>query len=354
MIQVCSRCGTRWNVRDRQREWCPRCRGALLPPAAPPPPAWTGPHTPGAAPPRLPPGYRWVAVRPGAPPPRRRPTRPLGPTPRYTTIPRWGLVEHFEPAEPTAAPVAGPTAAGVRTALTVTAVILGVAALLHAARYLLLLINRTRLLDPWVAAAGTWFPVAASVLAMFAVVSAAIVLTNWLIARRAAAYAHHGRQDPRSPRVLRAGCLIPLVNLLWAPVFVIELARLEDRVLRLRRAIVGWWLLWVLSTGVAVFAVATSFTVDPQGIADNTVTVTFGYLVSLATVLVLAELFNGFERAPVDRPARRWVVVPDAPRPEPAGERPEKPAGEPTETHGRDATEDTPVGVDSQGSNPAA
>ncbi|WP_238602279.1 hypothetical protein, partial [Mycobacterium avium] len=27
MIQVCSQCGTRWNVRDRQREWCPRCRG---------------------------------------------------------------------------------------------------------------------------------------------------------------------------------------------------------------------------------------------------------------------------------------------------------------------------------------
>ncbi|WP_459952830.1 hypothetical protein, partial [Mycobacterium avium] len=26
MIQVCSQCGTRWNVRDRQREWCPRCR----------------------------------------------------------------------------------------------------------------------------------------------------------------------------------------------------------------------------------------------------------------------------------------------------------------------------------------
>ncbi|WP_224187300.1 hypothetical protein, partial [Mycobacterium avium] len=25
MIQVCSQCGTRWNVRDRQREWCPRC-----------------------------------------------------------------------------------------------------------------------------------------------------------------------------------------------------------------------------------------------------------------------------------------------------------------------------------------
>ncbi|MGA9679052.1 MAG: hypothetical protein WBR28_28605, partial [Mycobacterium sp.] len=40
MIQVCSQCGTRWNVRDRRREWCPRCRGALMAPLAdaPPPP----------------------------------------------------------------------------------------------------------------------------------------------------------------------------------------------------------------------------------------------------------------------------------------------------------------------------
>ncbi|MEK1285423.1 hypothetical protein OSJ13_12110, partial [Mycobacterium ulcerans] len=32
MIQVCSQCGTRWNVRERQRVWCPRCRGALMAP----------------------------------------------------------------------------------------------------------------------------------------------------------------------------------------------------------------------------------------------------------------------------------------------------------------------------------
>ena len=34
VIQVCSRCGTRWNVRDRQRVWCPRCNGTLLAPSA--------------------------------------------------------------------------------------------------------------------------------------------------------------------------------------------------------------------------------------------------------------------------------------------------------------------------------
>ena len=61
MIQVCSQCGTRWNVRDRQREWCPRCHGTLLAPLAETPnadPRWSAaPRTP----PRLPPGYRWIA-----------------------------------------------------------------------------------------------------------------------------------------------------------------------------------------------------------------------------------------------------------------------------------------------------
>ncbi|MGC2677525.1 MAG: hypothetical protein WA415_16275, partial [Mycobacterium sp.] len=33
MIQVCSQCGTRWNVRERQRVWCPRCNGTLLAPS---------------------------------------------------------------------------------------------------------------------------------------------------------------------------------------------------------------------------------------------------------------------------------------------------------------------------------
>ena len=77
---------------------------------------------------------------------------------------------------------------------------------------------------------------------MFAVVASAVVLTNWLIARRAAAYAHHRRDDPRTVWALRAGCLVPLVNLAWAPVFVIELARHRRGLKWLRRPIAcgGW------------------------------------------------------------------------------------------------------------------
>src|SRR5271165_7124574 len=107
----------------------------------------------------------------------------------------------------------------------------------------------------------------------------------------------------------RGGCLLPLVNLAWAPVFVMELALAEDRFARLRREIWVWWALFVASTAVSVFATATSFTGEPQGIADNTVSFIVAYLLAMATVVVAAQLVFAFERAPVERPAHRWVVV---------------------------------------------
>ncbi|MGE2729418.1 DUF4328 domain-containing protein [Mycolicibacterium vaccae] len=316
MIQVCSQCGTRWNVRDRQRVWCPRCRGTLLAPSGTvPAPGWGRP----AQPPGKPAGYRWVAVRPGAPPPPRRGPRELGPTPRYPTIPRWGLVEHFDAPPPAEEVRPGPSPTLVQMTLVVTMAALGAAALVHLIRYILLIINRTVLLNPWVAAGATWGGVALSVVAAFMVVASAVVLTNWLIARRAAAYAHLGQQDPRPVWSLRAGCLIPVVNLAWAPVFVIELAAAESRQRWLRGPILLWSLVWIGSTVVSIFAIATSFTTDPQGIADNTVTTIVAYLFGIAALVLVLQVFLGFERQPVERPSRRWVPV-AVPAAEPDGD----------------------------------
>ncbi|MGE2716188.1 DUF4328 domain-containing protein [Mycolicibacterium litorale] len=313
MIQVCSRCGTRWNVRDRERQVCPRCQGALMAPAAPGA-EWSGPQGRGPAggPPRLPPGYRWIAVRPGAPPPPRARRRPLGPTPRYATIPRWGLVEHFDAVDTSATQTrTGPSPNAVRTTLMVTMAVLGVTAAVHALRYLLLLINRTTLLNPLVAGAATWLGVALSVASAFLVVGSIVLLTNWLIARRGAAYGYRGQSDPREPLRIRLGCLVPFVNLFFAPVYTLELAAVENRTSTMRRPIIVWWILWVLSTVVSVFSIATSFTTDPQAIADNTVVTTIAYLMALATLLVAHRVVAGFEQAPVSRPVKRWVMVPD-------------------------------------------
>ncbi|MGB3355224.1 MAG: DUF4328 domain-containing protein, partial [Mycobacterium sp.] len=228
------------------------------------------------------------------------------------SVPRWGLVEQFDvPAEQQQAVRGGPSADAVRRTLVATMAVLGAAALIHLVRYVLLIVNRTVLLNPWVAGAATWGGVAVSVVAMFMVVASALMLTNWLIARRSAAFAHHGHQEPRSVWALRAGCLVPVVNLAWAPVYVIELADIETRLKWLRRPIVVWWAVWVVSTVVSIFSIATSFTTDPQAIANNTVTTIVAYLLGLAAVLLALQVFLGFERQPVERASRRWVVVPD-------------------------------------------
>jgi Domain of unknown function (DUF4328) len=324
VIQVCSRCGTRWNVRDRQRVWCPRCNGTLLAPSdvvgdqqwsqhlSAPSPAKAGERVAT----RPPPGYRWIAVRPGAAPLRRRRAPELGPTPRYSTIPRWGLQDHFEPTDVDAAPVVrtGPSVRVVRATLVTTMVLFGFAALVHVVRYGLLLINRSILLPPLVAGVATWVGVAASVLAVFAMVAMAVVLTNWLIARRAAAFARLQRDETRSTLELYAGCLIPVVNLFFAPVFVIELALIESRTRDLHRPIVSWWCAWVFSFFLSAYAAVSAlppFTRDTQSVADNTVTTTIAYLAALAALLLLNRVFVRFESTPVDRPLKRWVAVRD-------------------------------------------
>ena len=64
-----------------------------------------------------------------------------------------------------------------------------------------------------------------------------------------------------------------------------------------------WWLVWVASTVVSVFSIATSFATDAQAIADNTVTTTVAYLFALAALLLVMKVFHGFETA-----ARREAV----------------------------------------------
>lgn len=319
MIQVCSQCATRWNVRDRQRSWCPRCGGTLLAPSAPPQPQPQWASTPaapgGRTPPRLAPGYRWIAVRPGPPPATRRKNQAPGPTPRYRSIPSWGLYQYFDTAEPDQDDERrGPAPGLVRVMLVIAMAAVGVAAFAHVIRYALLLVNRGMLLHPLIAGAGVLFGLLASVVALGIVVITAVLLVNWLIARRAAAFAYRGQVDPRSPAQLWICCLFPGVNLFMAPVFVLELATLEGRLTQLRRPIVVWWIVWVLSAVVAVWSVVTTVLVTfvsntPQGIADNTVTTAIGYLLALSALLLATRVFSGFEQAPVAHSARRWVVV---------------------------------------------
>lgn len=228
-------------------------------------------------------------------------------------MPRWGLADRVDqvPAAAERPTRTGPSALSVRTTLFLSVLVLSMTALVYVVRYVLLVINRNTLLNSIVAIAADWLGVLASVAAIGAVIASGVMLIRWLIARRAAVFSHHGLPEQRSVRELWVGCVLPLANLLWAPVYVIELALLEEHYARLKRPIVKWWLAWILSYIVSIFAIATSFATDGQGIANNTVLMVFAYLVAAATVAAAARVFEGFERKPVERPAHRWVVVDD-------------------------------------------
>lgn len=248
-------------------------------------------------------------------------------------IPRWGLTDHVEQTPTTGDMSAqtGPSAAAVRLALFISVLVLCSAALVYVVRYVLLVFNRKTLLNSIVAAAADWFGDLASVAALAALIASGVFLIRWLIARRAAVFSHYGLSDHRSVRALWAGCAVPFAHLLWAPVYVIELAALEEHYARVRRPIVAWWIAWVFSYLVSIWAIVTSFATDPQGIANNTVLMVFGYLFAAATLAAVARVFEGFERKPVARPAHRWVVVaPDLP------DRPGEPAAVPVELKGEE------------------
>ncbi len=197
----------------------------------------------------------------------------------------------------------------VQATLLTTMFALAFAVVIHIANYALLLYNRSTLLNPIVAGAATWAGVAASVLVFFALIATTVVLANWLIARRAVAFARQEMPDPRPVWQLWLGCLLPLVNLFWAPVFVIELARVEGRLTWLRTPIVVWWCAWWVSFFLSMFAFATSFTRDAQGIANNTVAISIAYLTALAALLLTGKMYRGFEHQAIDRPVKRWVMV---------------------------------------------
>lgn len=308
VVQPCARCGTRWAVQGSPMHWCPRCRGVLLSPG------------PIDAPPQRR-NYRWVARRPG------RLDRPSGSadsgrrsaaTPRYTEIPRWGLRDHPVSAEPgeSQQPLSA-LARWVYTALLATAGLFGLAAVAELIRYLILLRNRTRLIEPPL----LWFSDAlvntAALFALIMALVAAVAALGWLIELRRAAFAAVGRRDPRSPRLLALGCLVPGVNLVWPGVFLSEVVagRADPRPLQAVRI---WWAVWVLSGLLAVAALywrtADSLQAKADGVLFTALTDLAAAGVAVLTLWVVRTV-EGRDLRGRDRLAHRWVMAVDPAEP---------------------------------------
>ena len=111
---------------------------------------------------------------------------------------------------------------------------------------------------------------------------------------------------------MRAGCLIPFVNLVWPVTYLVELAKAEDKYDRLRTPIWLWGIAFLVSTVVSVYSfVMGFFATDTQGIADNTISFVVANLIAMAATVVTMRLVSAFESTPVERAVRRWLVVSD-------------------------------------------
>ncbi|MBF6465555.1 DUF4328 domain-containing protein [Nocardia beijingensis] len=303
VVQPCARCGARWAVQGAPMHWCPRCRGVLLSPAPIDAPADRR-------------NYRWVARKPDQRGRRAQPSaRPAtqSRTPRYTQIPRWGLIDPPPQAGAAARRPFEKLTDSVTKLLIATAGVFGLAACAELARYAVLLRNRTRLIHPAVLFASDALVIGAGVLAIVFALLAAAAAAGRLIEVRRSAYAAVGRRDPRSPRALAFGSLVPVVNLLWPGVFLSEVAALRGDP-RISRAVRIWWAGWVFGGLVAAAALLWRAADSLQAQADGVLFTAFadavGAAVALLTLWVLRTI-EGRDLLGRHRTARRWLIAVD-------------------------------------------
>ncbi|MFD6859332.1 DUF4328 domain-containing protein [Rhodococcus sp. NPDC060090] len=238
--QICVRCESRWPVSYQARQWCPSCRGLLLSPV--------DSHV--AVPPNRR-NFRWVVRSPQSDPENGpAPRAPQStPTPEYAEMPRWGLLdrsrEHDE--EPTRAE----TLAGLApTLLAGAAAVFGLAAVAELVRYVVLLVNRTRLIEPIVLALSDSAVWATQIVGPLVALAAAVASGLRLIEVRRHVFAERGTSDPRSPGSVLFGAVVPGVNLALPGVFLTEIADDNPRILRAVRI---WWVLLVSNAVLFVF-----------------------------------------------------------------------------------------------------
>jgi hypothetical protein len=198
------------------------------------------------------PRVRWVAQRPpeARPRPRSQAERDHeSPTPRYRTIPQWGLRDS-PPAQPEHADqnLIERATARLPLLLLVAAGVLVAGAAAEAWIYALLVVNleepvgRTMQLA---AESAVWITGIGSVVLMLACLVGA---AGWLLEERKKAYGEHDQYDPRSRREIVLGCWIPVINLLRPVAFVRELLELRDDLPTDHTRTRLWWLWsgWVL------------------------------------------------------------------------------------------------------------
>jgi len=267
-------------------------------------------------------------VRPGSPPKTARLPRPLGPTPRYTYIPRWGLVDHIDPSGSSRQGIAGGGVPSrvLERLLRATIITLAITSCAHFLRYALMVYNRGALIPRFVASTSNGLVLVSVALACAVMVATAWFLTEWMIARRAETYRDLGFEDTRPRREIRVGCLLPIANIVGVPLLLLELAKIENRWYRQYRNILWWSGLWAATWLLVLVTWVSRDAVTVQGVADNALFTAIDYAVAAATAWSLRRVYEGFTAPEGHHRAVRWLAVESLQGPVPVdADRPEVP-----------------------------
>ncbi|MFD4440647.1 DUF4328 domain-containing protein [Nocardia sp. NPDC058519] len=282
--------------------WCPRCRGVLLSPGKVDAPATQR-------------NYRWVARRPDHRTRKAGSTisAPLGPTPRYTQTPRWGLLDPPPSAARTPErPLRGIAVRRDRLLLATMFAFL-LAGLAEYGRYLILLQNRARLIPGWLLWISDATVLVFGIIAPICALVTAVSLVAWLIEARTIVFTAYGKRDPRKRWSLIAGCLVPGVNLIWPGVFLTELLG-ADPDPRSHRAVRIWWAAWALSGLLLIAATlwrdASTLQAEADGVSFTGFTNLCAAGFAVLTLWMVRTLEGRDLRGEV-RSAHRWVMAAD-------------------------------------------
>jgi hypothetical protein len=249
--------------------------------------------------------------------PPRSPKRPSkGPTPSYAYNPGWGLLDVPEKVVEVDSRVPAATAALAR-AMELTCLILGATAVVHGARYVIAVVNRTRPIPAWI----DWLSsIAVLVFGVMSLIAAVVVIVSfgrWVREIRVRSFAAAGFLDPRPAWMVFGLTVTPLVNVVGAPWMLHEAARVTDaddgRLMRIRLRLT---VAWALVNGVAVLAliyrVVAWSTNSLQVDADALALVTASFAVSAVFArwaLTRVERLAGTQSDVDERPLRRLVAA---------------------------------------------
>ena len=303
--QYCHRCRTRLPVYGTPAAWCPRCGGVM------------------SAPTDRPPRVRWVAVPPPRPAAPRRVRRPVGPTPRYRAVPRWGLRDVprsavADLAAPSTTERATALASTLRVLLVALAGIAAIGAVAQCWRYVLAVRGRTQLVGARPVRVSDAIGFASAVLVAALGVAAIVLGVLWLLRARDGAATQAGLRDTRPPWQVCLGVLLPVANLVLPAVWLTELehrlsAGQRTGTPRPPRLLLAWWASWAAVQVLLAFAVVWHFRDSAQARADTIVVLALLDVAVLGCAVLgvvllrrLGARLAGPRRA--DAP-RRWVVA---------------------------------------------